>query len=300
MYYLNHESKNSFPLIDNKALWTGILRKHNPILTDAHENEMFNYLFNEGSAIKKEDFMDKVAKRVSRIDFNANEALALHRNINTGADARHDTNEAQKRIYEIDERTKKLRDQYNKALTKVEKQQINQELLRLQEEKETIARNINLVLKTQSSLFGVKKKKANINTALLKYVEMVLANPKIKVERFIIKDVSYQEAKQIFEDAKVKTYGYKHVVDSSHILHVQKRHFKPDGKNKEELPITIQDFLLIEEIITNYDSIIRSVKNGILHLKYQKEINSIYFYIEQVQANNRYLSLKTFYKNAKG
>jgi hypothetical protein len=119
---LGTPAEKNFPYIQNKAMWVGNLRRHFPRLTNAHEKEMFDYLFGKkGLAIKKEDFIELVNKSAGRLDFDPNKKLHLERGGLTGTNARADTRESQRRINEIEKELKELRSRMRLALTREEK-----------------------------------------------------------------------------------------------------------------------------------------------------------------------------------
>lgn len=70
----------SFPYLERNAQWIGELRAHYPRLTDAHENEIFKWIYLEGKGLKlkKDQLFSTIEKRVSRIDFDPELALNLN------------------------------------------------------------------------------------------------------------------------------------------------------------------------------------------------------------------------------
>lgn len=158
---LGTDAKVSFPYLEMRAQWVGALRKNYPQITNTHENEIFDffYLSKAGKDIDKQTFFQKVESEVSRIDFDKEKPLYLEKSGNRGTAARSDTAEAQKRIFEIDKELTELRTKRNAARTKAEKDALEFEMKRLNEEKQRIEKNIKTVLKTQTALFGTKRKR---------------------------------------------------------------------------------------------------------------------------------------------
>ena len=85
--YLGEDSEKSFPYLQRNAQWVGILRKVYPVLTDSHEREMFEYLYNSKATlgVKKENFFNLVEKKVSRMGFSASEPLNMNNVVSTHA-----------------------------------------------------------------------------------------------------------------------------------------------------------------------------------------------------------------------
>lgn len=85
--YLGEDSEKSFPYLQRNAQWVGILRKLYTMLTDSHEREMFEYLYDSKSGlnVKKENFFNLVEKKVSRMGFSPTEPLNLYNVVSTHA-----------------------------------------------------------------------------------------------------------------------------------------------------------------------------------------------------------------------
>lgn len=78
----------SFPYLERNARWTGILRNSLPALTNAHEQEIFNYLYKDsqkGLKLSKDQFYKLIGDRVNRIDFDPELALNLHDRVSASA-----------------------------------------------------------------------------------------------------------------------------------------------------------------------------------------------------------------------
>jgi hypothetical protein len=77
--YIGTSSEKSFPYIQRNAQWVGTLRKAYPSLTNEHESEMFDYLYDSKKNIllTKQKFYDLIQKKVQSIDFNPNKPLNL-------------------------------------------------------------------------------------------------------------------------------------------------------------------------------------------------------------------------------
>lgn len=112
--FLGTTSEVSFPYLQRNAQWIGSIRKVNPELTNAHEEEMFAYLYptdDRGKAdakrritISKDKFFQTVDRRINRIDFDPADPLNLHDVISTSAV----TDPLREQIEEIEAEVRKL------------------------------------------------------------------------------------------------------------------------------------------------------------------------------------------------
>lgn len=145
-----------FPYIENKATWVGQLRKAYPNLSDAHENELFDYLFKveNGLKISKDDFLSLMQRKLSRLDFDPREPLLLDKDPTTGTDARADTRAAQQRLYDIEKELADYRKRLKEANTAEEKAYFKQQITDLEEEYKRTDEGIRFLLRNQASLFG--------------------------------------------------------------------------------------------------------------------------------------------------
>ncbi len=152
---LGQEARKQFPYIDMKASWVGLIRRVNPKITNAHENELFTFLMQgKGVQMKKDEFMAALEKVVTRLDWDPASPLNLDKAGKTGTYARADTAESQRRINDIDKELVEIRSRMRKSdLTIQEKQVLIAVVKRLMEEKERLERGISLTIKTQTSLF---------------------------------------------------------------------------------------------------------------------------------------------------
>lgn len=77
--YIGTDSEKSFPYIQRNAQWVGNLRKAFPALTNEHESEMFDYLYDtkKNILLNKQKFFDIVQKKVQSIDFDKSKPLNL-------------------------------------------------------------------------------------------------------------------------------------------------------------------------------------------------------------------------------
>lgn len=102
--YLDSDSEKHFPYLRRNAVWAGQIRKQLPQLSNAHERELFAFLYpTEGKKkrleVTKDKFFERVNRRVSRIDFDLEKPLMLE----DMASANPITDPARQRLKELDE-----------------------------------------------------------------------------------------------------------------------------------------------------------------------------------------------------
>lgn len=156
--YLSTEGRNSFPYIENRAYNVGLWRKNFPQISNVQENEIFDYWYGKGANLSLEEMTNKISRAVMRLDFDPDKPLHLEKGA-TGLEARADTAEAQKRLFEIEDELKAIKFKVREAFTQAEKDALRKEVESLLAEKERIERNVKIVTKTQQSLFGLRKLK---------------------------------------------------------------------------------------------------------------------------------------------
>jgi len=157
---LSQPDLSQWPGIVNKAMWAGELRAMYPHLTDAHEDELFNYMFKTGGSAEKmlkmtkEDLFVKVNDRANSIRFDTDEPLALTK-VSTGYEARADTGPALARLKEIRKRLAQI-DELSKATeSKTARAELANEKATLQREAEFIDKDIDFLKSSQNALFGI-------------------------------------------------------------------------------------------------------------------------------------------------
>lgn len=78
----------SFPYLERNARWVGNIRAQLPRLTNAHEREMFDYFYTDGTKglkLDKSKFYQLIENKVNRIDFDPDRALNLHDRVSASA-----------------------------------------------------------------------------------------------------------------------------------------------------------------------------------------------------------------------
>lgn len=157
---LSQPDLSQWPGIVNKAMWAGELRAMYPHLTDAHEDELFNYMFKTGGSAErmlkmtKEDLFAKVNDRANSIRFDPDEPLALTK-VSTGYEARADTGPALARLKEIRKRIEQIDLLSRQTESKTAKAELANEKATLQREAEFIDKDIDFLKSAQNALFGI-------------------------------------------------------------------------------------------------------------------------------------------------
>jgi len=88
--YLTQPSSTSFPYLERNAGWVGDLKKfHKGKLTDAHESEIFEYIYQSGGVKglrqTKDQFFNLINSKVAKLDFDSEKPLNLHNVVSTSA-----------------------------------------------------------------------------------------------------------------------------------------------------------------------------------------------------------------------
>jgi len=160
---LNSEAAKSYPYLERNASWVGELRKQFPQITDGHEQELFDYFYRDklrNSFITKEEFFNKVEDRVTDITFKPNEKLALDKLESTGARARADTRDIQKKIDLLRARNRELT-ALSKGAPLEQKNLFQKEILANTEEIKKLENNISEIINNQFDIFEQLEKSIN-------------------------------------------------------------------------------------------------------------------------------------------
>lgn len=96
----------------------------------------------------------------------------------------------------------------------------------------------------------------------------------------------------ILNEIGIDPTGFFHAVDRYGLQHALKEH------SHDDLPLTIEDFKKIPEIVISYDSVVRSGKShlNLESLRYSKRFNGTVYYVEEVRTGAKELIFKTMYK----
>ena len=109
--YLDTSGEASFPYLRRNASWSGTLRRTYPQLTDAHEIEIFDFLYksNHGLKSSKESLFNLMEKKVMTLDFDPQKPL----NLQNIASANAYSDPLKERIKELDSEIATLQRQRN-------------------------------------------------------------------------------------------------------------------------------------------------------------------------------------------
>ena len=92
-----------------------------------------------------------------------------------------------------------------------------------------------------------------------------------------------------------------HVLDNYAIRHIMMKHANEKEVLRGQILVALDDFLLLAEILSSYDSVSVEIRQGRKILKYQKEYPTfICCYVEEIRAGRKELAAVTFYKKRKG
>jgi len=127
--YLDSASEQSFPYLKRNAQWIGTLRRIYPLLTDAHENELFDYIYKSGSGLKtsKDTLFKLMDRKLMTLDFDREKPLNLHNLPSSNAYS----DPLKEKIKEIENEIEKLERErrYNEDLIVRAKQEEKMELV---------------------------------------------------------------------------------------------------------------------------------------------------------------------------
>jgi AICAR transformylase/IMP cyclohydrolase PurH len=112
-----------------------------------------------------------------------------------------------------------------------------------------------------------------------------------KLQQIDLAVVNLDVAKKAKAETGSNIKGFIHQIDNYGLRHAFKRH------SKDQLPLTLDDFELIPEIIENYDSIdFGKTKKGLTSIVYDKQYKNITRIVEEIRKGKRTLAFKTMYK----
>jgi hypothetical protein len=109
------EKARSFPYLERNATWIGQLRSALPAISDAHEAELFDFMYKSGKknlSLDKEKFFNLIENRVNRIDFNPAEPLNLENQASSNAY----TDPLNLELKEINREIERITGQMNKTI----------------------------------------------------------------------------------------------------------------------------------------------------------------------------------------
>lgn len=124
-------------------------------------------------------------------------------------------------------------------------------------------------------------------------ISEVIVTPSGAYSFVIIKEnVDYKIRQMLMDHIGINIGGYKHILDSSSIKHVYNKHLY------DSVPITLDDFWKIPDIIRNADAIMYAGQNrkGLDVIKYLKKYNNAQIaYLEEIRNGRHQLAMDTMY-----
>ena len=160
--YLDSASEQSFPYLKRNAQWIGTLRRIYPQLTDAHENELFDYIYKSGSGLKtsKDTLFKLMDRKLMTLDFEREKPLNLHNLPSSNAYS----DPLKEKIKEIENEIEKLERErrYNEDLIVRAKQEEKMEMVekiknRVSDLNKIILRKIEEKQRTEKMIAEVEK-----------------------------------------------------------------------------------------------------------------------------------------------
>ena len=94
---------------------------------------------------------------------------------------------------------------------------------------------------------------------------------------------------------------FKHVLDNYAVRHTMMKHASEKEESRGQVRVELDDFLMLPEILAEYDAITLTSRNGkqiIIFEKYYE--NYTCHLVEEIQKGRKELAVITFYKTRKG
>lgn len=174
---LSQSNTSNYPYLERNAQWIGHLRKDNSVLNNSSEDNIFHFFYSDKTGkhlkLSKDEFFKLAQKRINQL--GKNEHILF---VECSGDGCVKINEkesdpvkgsAYKRLREVNETLESINEKLRstdpkvRVSTQAERDYLVKDLApKLQAEKEKIQNELNIADK-QESLFGVKKKKANLS-----------------------------------------------------------------------------------------------------------------------------------------
>jgi len=166
---LSQSNTSNYPYLERIAQWIGIVRNQYPVISHTGEDNIFHFFYSDKSGrnikISKDDFFALVKKKVNGLRkdesvlFPECSAEGCKQTIDREADPQK--GEAFKRLREINEALESIREKLTskdatvRVTTDEEKKYLRATAEKLEAEKQRINRDLDLIDKSQASLFGV-------------------------------------------------------------------------------------------------------------------------------------------------
>lgn len=114
----------------------------------------------------------------------------------------------------------------------------------------------------------------------------------------VISNVSDSLILDLYDRGVIIDETYRHTLDNNAVRHAIKVHGSPKEILRGQIPITVTDFMLIPEIISNYDSLsIENNRRGQDIIVYSKKMSvGMTIYVEEIRLGRHELAASTIYK----
>jgi phage-Barnase-EndoU-ColicinE5/D-RelE like nuclease3 len=306
------------------ADWTGEARRAYPLLTNSHENEIFDWLMTEaygtkqGQFTNKKKFLARLDQSIAKINFEADKPLNLKK-----AMQRTPVEEAY--FKQLEEAKRELKQAKDNLETKRKELAINYPKPTAEQSEliKNILGNLNLQIqaaqrkfinidqqyekvmqaaKNQVQLFGLKGIANFAGMENIKDKIKALAQEAIKNANenkwLEIGILTTKEIQNINQSTGIDLTGYVRILDMAGINHALRKHGSEKEYLRGQIPVTINDFELIPDIVANPDEVekVETNKRGLEVILYTKKIGATYYYYEEIRTGRKKVALNTMYK----
>lgn len=229
---LSQSNTSNYPYLERNAQWVGILRNQFPVISHTGEDNIFHFFYSDKSGrnikITKDDFFALAKKKVNQLRkdesvlFPECSSEGCRQTIDREADPQK--GEAFKRLREINEALDSIREKLTskdatvRVTTEEEKKYLRATAEKLEEEKQRINRDLDVIDKSQASLFGVGRNKDLIikmftidgKPYLLEYRKQGNAREEWKADKKSALDqlIKSKQVKVVSENRKTIVYEY--------------------------------------------------------------------------------------------
>lgn len=134
---------------------------------------------------------------------------------------------------------------------------------------------------------------------IIQYVENIIAGKFPKLNYLPIRKVQKYTKQRIKSLTGVDVTDFAHALDYSSVRKILKSHGDTKSEtSRGQLPINKKDFSLIPEIVDTFDeiSLKGDKRKNVITIEYKKEINGVYFYLEEIRTGSGTLVPITMYK----
>lgn len=167
---LSQSTTSNYPYLERNAQWIGILRKENAIISNSGEDNIFHFFYSDKTGknlkINKDEFFKLANRKINQL--GKGEGVLFPECTSNGCVKVNDKEtdpikgESYKRLREVSEQLAAITEKLNskdikvRVTTEDEKKYLRTTAEKLQAEKEKIQRDLDVMDKSQSSLFGTE------------------------------------------------------------------------------------------------------------------------------------------------